>query len=200
MDRLNQNNDLQWFVKMLQNQPLIEKLKKITLIIADVDGSLTDGLTSMNAEGEEFRTFSVQDGLGIKAAIKRGIEMFFVTGSRSKILLARMKMLDVPEDHCFLNALHNKEEMVREIQQKVGSSEEQTLFWGDDIPDWNARPAVGIFAVPDNTVFYIKEHADIVVTKHTREGSLRLLLDLILFVQNKHMLQEFIQKTVLQGV
>ena len=40
-----------------------EKLKKIKLVITDVDGVLTDGLLHYDANGEAIKSFHVRDGL-----------------------------------------------------------------------------------------------------------------------------------------
>ena len=45
-----------------------EKLKKIKLLILDVDGVMTDGRIIMDSEGHEIKNFDVRDGHGIKAA------------------------------------------------------------------------------------------------------------------------------------
>ena len=39
-----------------------EKLKKIKLVITDVDGVLTDGLLHYDANGEAIKSFHVLDG------------------------------------------------------------------------------------------------------------------------------------------
>ena len=67
-----QVHHLQWFKTMLRNERLIEKLKKISLIITDVDGSLTDGTVHYNADGEGDRMYSPQDGFAIRVAIDSG--------------------------------------------------------------------------------------------------------------------------------
>ena len=44
---------------------LIEKAKKIKLLILDVDGVLTDGRLIYNEDGTESKNFDVNDGLGM---------------------------------------------------------------------------------------------------------------------------------------
>jgi len=45
---------------------LIDKLKKIKILILDVDGVLTDGLIIMDHSGREIKHFDVRDGHGLK--------------------------------------------------------------------------------------------------------------------------------------
>jgi len=47
-----------------------EKLKKIKLVITDVDGVLTDGLLHYDANGEAIKSFHVRDGLGVYTSAK----------------------------------------------------------------------------------------------------------------------------------
>ena len=41
-----------WFKESLANTKLVQRLKNITFIISDIDGSLTDGLVHYNKDGE----------------------------------------------------------------------------------------------------------------------------------------------------
>jgi 3-deoxy-D-manno-octulosonate 8-phosphate phosphatase (KDO 8-P phosphatase) len=53
---------------MLEN-----KLKKIKLLLLDVDGVLTDGSIIYNDSGEEIKVFNVKDGLGIRLLIEEEV-------------------------------------------------------------------------------------------------------------------------------
>lgn len=54
-----------------------EKLKKIKLVITDVDGVLTDGLLHYDANGEAIKSFHVRDGLGVKMLMDAGIQVAY---------------------------------------------------------------------------------------------------------------------------
>ena len=43
---------------------MIEKAKKVRLLILDVDGVLTDGAIIYSDKGGESKSFNVKDGLG----------------------------------------------------------------------------------------------------------------------------------------
>ena len=53
------------FLKKL-NGFLLKKLKKIKLLIFDVDGVLTDGNLFYDHQGNQLKRFNVKDGLGIR--------------------------------------------------------------------------------------------------------------------------------------
>ena len=89
----NHDIDINWFKEILQNKPLIEKLKKIKLIISDIDGCLTNG--KVYGE-EEIKGFCVQDGFGTVKALEAGLNIAFITGKNSDQTKARAKTLGIP--------------------------------------------------------------------------------------------------------
>ena len=55
------------------NPELTSKLSRISLMIFDVDGVLTDGKMHYGLDGELFKSFNVLDGHGIKLLKKAGV-------------------------------------------------------------------------------------------------------------------------------
>ncbi|RKY47556.1 MAG: 3-deoxy-D-manno-octulosonate 8-phosphate phosphatase, partial [Candidatus Neomarinimicrobiota bacterium] len=49
----------------MELEKLKEKLKKVKVLITDVDGVLTDGSLYIGNGGNEFKRFNVLDGAGI---------------------------------------------------------------------------------------------------------------------------------------
>jgi 3-deoxy-D-manno-octulosonate 8-phosphate phosphatase (KDO 8-P phosphatase) len=65
----------------------INKLKRIKLLLLDVDGVLTDGSIIYNDNGTETKVFNVNDGLGIRLLMEAGLKVGIVTGRTSKALV-----------------------------------------------------------------------------------------------------------------
>ena len=63
-----------------------KKLKKIKLVLTDVDGVLTDNGRYYTSSGEEFKKFNVKDGMGINLLLRNGIKTIIVTKEKSKIV------------------------------------------------------------------------------------------------------------------
>jgi len=182
-----QNCDLVWFTETLKNKSLIEKIKKIKLIITDIDGCLTDS----NVYGiREDKGFSVQDGFATKQAQKQGVKIAFLTGKDSPHVKERAKILGIPDELVFIGVYKNKIEKVKQIQESLGIPKEETLYFGDDFLDYEAKDAVELFTCPLNTPFYIQKQADLIIPKNGGVNVFRLLLDLVLYVQNKHFAQK----------
>ena len=70
-------------------------LKQIALLALDVDGVLTDGSINIGAQGELFKAFYAQDGLGISVALRNGIHIAIITGRQSAIIHRRAQELGI---------------------------------------------------------------------------------------------------------
>ena len=73
------NEDLAWFKSIVNNDVIVKNLKKIKLVITDVDGCLTNGYVSFAEDGNELKGFSIQNGFGITIAQKAGLTIAFLT-------------------------------------------------------------------------------------------------------------------------
>jgi 3-deoxy-D-manno-octulosonate 8-phosphate phosphatase (KDO 8-P phosphatase) len=120
----------------------------------------------------------------------------FVTGRSDAAATRRAKVLRVPDKLYYKGIDKNKAATVQKIQTDLKVSQEETLFFGDDILDLQAKNAAGIFACPANGLFYIKAAADIISPKPGGNGALRAILDLVLYIQEKHLAQEAIKKAL----
>ena len=177
-----------WFAKHKDNT----SLKNITLIITDVDGCLTDANIYMPDGGEPIKGFSVQDGYATKHAMDAGLQIAFLSGKNSSATTTRASKLGIPDELCAVGICENKIAQVRRMQEFAGATKEQTLFFGDDVLDIEVKEAVGVFASPQNALFYVHHASDLHVPKRGGRGAFRLLLDLVLYTQHKHFAQSLI--------
>jgi 3-deoxy-D-manno-octulosonate 8-phosphate phosphatase KdsC-like HAD superfamily phosphatase len=67
----------------LHGANLIEKIRKVKVLILDVDGVLTDGRIIISDDGQETKSFNVRDGHGLKLIQRAGIEVILLTGRKS---------------------------------------------------------------------------------------------------------------------
>src|SRR6185503_5713992 len=82
--------------KLLETADLQARLKKIKLLILDVDGVMTDGrIFWLNGHGWT-RHFHIKDGYGLKLLMKYGIEVAVISGGDSEDVRTRMKFLNIP--------------------------------------------------------------------------------------------------------
>jgi len=191
------NNDKKWFVENLKNKELVEKLKKISLVISDIDGCLTDGKAYYSSDTEIQKCFSIQDGYAMTKLNKTGMPYLgLISGRSDAAATKRAKKLGIPDDLYFQGVNRNKSETVRKIQEKLKITKENTLFFGDDFLDLETRDSVSIFASPSNGLFYVHSNSEIITPRAGGDGAFRLILDLLLYVQEKHFAQDFIENSI----
>ena len=191
--------DYLWFKETIKNTALVSQLKKITLLICDVDGTLADAHVYTNQQGEGGRLFSTQDGFIVKFALKEKITIAFVSGKKNESTLQRAKILGIPEEFCICG-VEEKITAIKNLQKKVTASFQQTLVFGDDILDFNikAHEIAGLFVCPCNAPFYLHHKADLVIPRTGGNNAFRFFIDFMLFIKNKHPLQTIITESLAQ--
>ena len=75
--------------------PLYAVASTIEGIVLDVDGVLTDGKITYTSDGNELKSFHVQDGGSLKLLASHGIALAIITGRQSTIVDRRAKELGI---------------------------------------------------------------------------------------------------------
>lgn len=130
------------------NSPPATRLAaQIRLLVLDVDGVLTDGRLIYGADGSEAKAFNVRDGLGIKLAMRAGIEVAVISGRGGPAVERRMAELGIR--HVYLEQ-EDKSAALAKITAATAVELEYVACVGDDLPDMAImeRCALGI-AVAD---------------------------------------------------
>lgn len=154
-----------------------DQLRKIRLIIFDVDGVLTDGSLYMDDEGREYKAFHSRDGLGMKMLLSRGIVLAIVTGRKSRLVEKRARDLGITEVY---QGIKDKLSVYEELKAKYHLQDEETACVGDDIPELEVFKRAGIaFTVSDAHDLMLQE-ADYVTSLPGGRGAAREITDLIM--------------------
>ncbi len=193
------NPDCLWFKNMLANEPLMAKLKNIKLVVFDIDGTLTDAGIYVDDEGEGGRVFSVQDGYAFRPAIAAEITIALMSGKNNTSTIHRGAMLGIPKELCIVD-MKTKPEAIRKLQAEHNFTAKQTMIVGDDQLDAVVKleKCVALFACPNDAPFYYQAYADIILPRGGGKQAARLLLDLMLYINNKHFAQELIAQALAQ--
>ena len=190
------NQILSWFKSCLDNKELVDKIKKIKLIITDIDGCLTDGQSFLFEDGNRSKGFSVQDGYATVQALKSGLLIAFLTGRKDNSAKQRAEKLGIPDDMYFEGFCNGKKEKTIQIQESKNINKQETLFFGDDFLDVQCVEQAGLFVCPQNSLFYIAHQADLIIPQNGGFHAFRTLLDLMLYIQEKHFAQEMINQAL----
>ena len=162
------------------NSEIENKLKKIKLLLLDVDGVLTDGSIIYNDNSEETKVFNVKDGLGIRLLMEAGINVCIVTGRSSKALYHRCENLGIT---MLFDGVRDKAAILNIISEQTGVSSEETAFIGDDLPDLPLMKIVGLsIAVADSHETVLKK-AYMVTSANGGAGAVREVCEAILKAQ-----------------
>jgi YrbI family 3-deoxy-D-manno-octulosonate 8-phosphate phosphatase len=159
-----------------------ENLKKIRLIIFDVDGILTDGGITFGTGGLEIKSFNVRDGHGIKIAKRCGLDIALVTGRTSEVVQRRAE--DVGVERVF-QGIWDKKPVLAQLLEELKLTADQVAVMGDDIVDIPLLRRTGVgFTVPEAPV-EVRREADYVTRYPGGKGAVREILEIILKAQGK---------------
>jgi YrbI family 3-deoxy-D-manno-octulosonate 8-phosphate phosphatase len=157
-------------------------LRKISLLVMDVDGTLTDAAMFYSAKGEELKRFSTRDGMGINLLHKGGLETAIITSENSPIVRARAKKLNIR--HVVLGC-HNKTDALKRIIDEMGISADQAAYIGDDVNDYHVMKICGCCACPADATETIRSVAHYICSAKGGHGAVREFAERILLSQNK---------------
>ena len=163
-------------------QAVIERARKIRLVLMDADGVLTDGRIVVFADGNEARAYHARDGLAVRIGQTGGLDFGVVSGRRSNAVEARAKELDFVEIHQKVAA---KGACIEEIARRRGLHLEEICFVGDDIVDVPAFRRCGFAVAPADADPEVFEHVHHVGVNDGGRGIVREVVDLILHAHGR---------------
>ena len=155
------------------------KLEPIRLLVLDVDGVLTDGSLYYSANGEEFKTFHVHDGLGIRLLIECGIEVGVITGRSSAAVSARCAELGLKDDLIFLGSRDKGADLDRMLSI-LGLADHQMAAMGDDLPDLPMLGRAGFAFCPTDAAPEVIAASDHICGRNGGDGAVREAAEILL--------------------
>ena len=155
----------------------LKAAKKVKLLILDVDGVLTDGGIILDNEGNEFKSFHVRDGHGIKLLIRKGVDVAIITGRHSKVVERRAHELGVKEVY---QKCYDKVVAYEKIKEKFSLVDEEIAYIGDDVVDIPILKRGGLPVAVVDASQDAKAFAAFVTRQRGGRGAVREITDLIL--------------------
>jgi 3-deoxy-D-manno-octulosonate 8-phosphate phosphatase (KDO 8-P phosphatase) len=162
--------------KLLETPDLQTRLKKIKLLILDVDGVMTDGRIFWLDGHGWTRHFHIKDGYGLKVLMKCGIQVAVISGGDSQDVRTRMQFLNIT--HVFLGD-EDKLKALDKIVASTGLALEQMAFMGDDLFDIPVIEKVGFSATVPHAVDPVKARVHYVTETPGGWGAVREVADAI---------------------
>ena len=170
---------------------IIERVKKVKLIIADVDGVLTDGaiykggneITYKSFNNFELKKFSVLDGAGVALARLLDLRIAFISGRKSSATEIRANELNITDVY---NGTLNKMTPYKDLKSKYSLNDEDIAFIGDDIIDLSLMEIVGAPIAVANAYHLVKDIAIYTTRLPGGQGAFRETIDWIAMCQGRY--------------
>lgn len=128
-------------------------LTKIRAIVFDIDGVLSAETIPMNEAGIPCRTVNIKDGYALQLAVKMGLHIAIITGANVEAIRVRYEGLGVKDIHIGASV---KIKTYEAFLEKYGLCDEEVLYMGDDIPDYEIMKRSGCPCCPADAAPEIK--------------------------------------------
>lgn len=166
---------------------MLERARRVRLLLMDVDGVLTDGLLYYAPDGRggvlENKGFDSQDGMALRWVQEfAGIRLGWITGRESPAVTERARVLRVA--YLYQNCLA-KLGPYEEVLRDSGVPEENICYVGDDLTDAPIMLRVGLPVAVENARPEIKALAFYQTRASGGRAAVRELVELLLRAQGK---------------
>ena len=150
----------------------------IKFIITDFDGILTDNCVYIDSKGELSRRLNYKDIMGISLLKKNGYNLGIISGEKNsaiELVKEKFKIEEVYQD------IRIKLDVIKLIVDKYKLKEEEYLYIGDDVNDYDSLCFVKYKITVPNAIRKIKEISGIQITEaNGGNGAFREVADAIL--------------------
>lgn len=157
-----------------------EKLNRVKTFLFDIDGVITNGQILVFENGEIVRNMNSKDSYALQLAVKKGYRIAIISGSRSEAIKKVLTNLGVQD--VYLNQA-DKLECFKDYIASYQLNEEEILYMGDDLPDYDVMKRVGVAACPSNAAHEIKSICVYISNRKGGEACVRDVIEQVMRCQ-----------------
>lgn len=162
---------------------VVERAKRISLLLLDCDGVMTDGSIFVpGAEGEEIKRFNVLDGHGIVLWRRVGHRVGVLSGRGSLALERRVAELKI---EFLVQRSFDKLASFETFLAESGAAPDEIAFVGDDVVDIPVLRRAGLAFATPNGVEEAIEASHAVTERPGGGGAVREVIDYLLKAQGR---------------
>ncbi len=159
-------------------KPSRELLRRIRLLVLDVDGTLTDGRLFYGKDGEALKAFDVRDGHGLRLLqLHAAIKVAALTGRRAELVQQRCRELSIEP---VVGSSRAKGPSLEQICAEVGIPLAATAYMGDDVNDLPALRIAALSCAPADAAPEVLRQVQWVALHRAGRGAVRDLCELLL--------------------
>ena len=152
-------------------------LTTIKALFFDVDGVLSQQTVTLHPTGEPMRTVNIRDGYAMQYAVKCGLRLAIITGGNTDAVRKRYEGLGLTD---IIMGASVKIEAYEMLKNRLGLADEEILYMGDDIPDYQVMQRVGLPCCPCDAAEEIKQIARYISPRKGGEGCGRDVIEQVL--------------------
>lgn len=153
---------------------LLERARRVRLLLLDVDGVLTDGRLYYGAEGEVMKAFDVKDGHGI-VMLRDHVQLGVISGRPGH---ARRRLEELRFQHLVFS---QRDKLAGYAQlAHLGIDDGEVGYMGDDVNDLGLLARVGLSACPADAHPAVRRAVHFVSAAPGGRGAVRELCELVL--------------------
>lgn len=156
---------------------VLERARRVTTLVLDVDGVLTDGRIIYDEWGDELKCFDVQDGAGLVLWRRAGLRSAMITARHGRVITRRARELRV--DFLAQRALE-KLPVYEKLLSRWRLAPEHVCAIGDDLMELPLLRRVGLAVAVPNAVDEVKAVSHYVTQRPGGRGAVREVVDLVL--------------------
>lgn len=162
-------------------------LKKIKAVIFDVDGVLSSEMIYLHPNGEPMRSVNIKDGYALQFAVKCGLIVAIITGGKTDAVRKRYEGLGLTD--VYMGAAVKMKEYTH-LKDKYNLKDEEILYMGDDIPDYEVMKLCGCPCCPSDAAPEIQSISIYISHRKGGYGCGRDVVEQVLRAQGKWMSNE----------
>lgn len=150
----------------------------IKMVITDFDGIVTDNCVYVDENGGMSRKLNFKDVMAFSLLRKNGFKIGIISGEANSAIELISKKFNIEEVH---QGIRNKLDVLNSIIEKYNLSDEEFVYIGDDVNDYDSLcRAKYAITVPD-AVNKVKAIGNIqITTSKGGDGAFRELVDSLL--------------------
>ena len=162
-------------------------LKKIKAVAFDVDGVLSCETILLSPDGEPMRSVNIKDGYALQLAVKYGLHVAIITGGSTRAVRIRFEGLGIKDIYLGSSV---KMKDYEAFKAKYDLKDEEILYMGDDIPDYEVMKKCGLPCCPADAASGIKSVSAYISHLNGGCGCGRDVIEQVLRAQGKWMSDE----------
>jgi 3-deoxy-D-manno-octulosonate 8-phosphate phosphatase (KDO 8-P phosphatase) len=150
---------------------------KITTLIFDIDGTLSDGRAGYMVDGQTVKFFDHHDMHWIKLALRSGLKVAIISGGDD---FAGRHLADILNISWAAFGVKDKLAAFEKLLHDENISADECLYLGDDVVDMPVIRRAGIGAAVADAVAELDECADFRTTAPGGRGAAKEVITLVL--------------------